>query len=89
MPPSSPDFAALATEQRVHRSVYTDPAVFAAEQERIFRRAWLYVGHESQVREAGDWLLTRLGPDEMVLIRGEGARSRFSTTAVRIRAPGW
>lgn len=72
MPPSSPDFAALAAEQRVHRSVYTDPAVFAAEQERIFRRAWLYVGHESQVREAGDWLLTRLGPDEMILIRGEG-----------------
>lgn len=72
MPPSSPGFAALSTEQRVHRSVYTDPAVFAAEQERIFRRAWLYVGHESQVREAGDWLLTRLGPDEMILIRGEG-----------------
>lgn len=66
------DFAALANERAVHRSVYTDPAVFAAEQERIFRRAWLYVGHESQVPEAGSWLLTRLGPDEMILMRGEG-----------------
>ena len=41
------DFSALASERAVHRSVYTDPAVFAAEQTRIFRRAWLYVGHES------------------------------------------
>lgn len=65
------DFSALASESAVHRSVYTDPAVFAAEQERIFRRAWLYVGHESQVPSTGDWLLTQLGPDEMILIRGE------------------
>ena len=71
MPSNSPDFTALATAQRVHRSVYTDPAVFAAEEQRIFRRAWLYVGHESQVNAAGDWLLTRLGPDEMILIRGD------------------
>ena len=65
------DFSALASERAVHRSVYTDPAVFAGEQARIFRRAWLYVGHESQVPAVGDWLLTQLGPDEMILIRGE------------------
>jgi len=29
----------------VHRAAYIDPAVFELEQERIFRRAWLYVGH--------------------------------------------
>jgi phenylpropionate dioxygenase-like ring-hydroxylating dioxygenase large terminal subunit len=68
---SSQDFSSLVTEQSVHRSVYTDPAVFAAEQDRIFRRAWLYVGHESQVARTGDWILTRLGPDEMILIRGQ------------------
>jgi phenylpropionate dioxygenase-like ring-hydroxylating dioxygenase large terminal subunit len=55
----------------VHRAAYTDPAVFELEQERIFRRAWLYVGHESEVREAGDHVLTRLGPDEVILVRRE------------------
>jgi phenylpropionate dioxygenase-like ring-hydroxylating dioxygenase large terminal subunit len=68
----SSDFADLVTDLRVHRAVYTDPQVFALEQERIFRRAWLYVGHESQVPERGDWVLTRLGPQEMILIRGDG-----------------
>lgn len=55
----------------VHRAAYADPAVFALEQERIFRRAWLYVGHESEVRRPGDYVLRRLGPDEVLLVRGE------------------
>lgn len=55
----------------VHRAAYTDPALFALEQERIFRRAWLYVGHESEVPEPGDHILARLGPDEVILARRE------------------
>lgn len=63
------DIAALATDERVHRAVYVDPAVFRLETERLFRRAWLYVGHESEIPAAGDWVLTRLGPDEVILVR--------------------
>jgi phenylpropionate dioxygenase-like ring-hydroxylating dioxygenase large terminal subunit len=61
----------LLKENGVHRDAYVDPAVFALEQERIFRRAWLYVGHESEVPKAGDHVLTRLGPEEVVLVRQE------------------
>jgi phenylpropionate dioxygenase-like ring-hydroxylating dioxygenase large terminal subunit len=45
--------------------------VFALEQERIFRRVWLYVAHESEVPRAGDYVLTRLGPEEVILARGD------------------
>lgn len=55
----------------VHRAAYIDPAVFALEQERIFRRAWLYVAHESEVPDAGDYVLARLGPEEVILVRRE------------------
>jgi phenylpropionate dioxygenase-like ring-hydroxylating dioxygenase large terminal subunit len=61
----------LVREGAVHRAAYIDPAVFALEQERIFRRVWLYVGHESEVPNAGDYILTRLGPDEVILVRRE------------------
>ena len=61
----------LWRENSVHRAAYVDPAVFAIEQERIFRRAWLYVGHESEVPRAGDYVLRRLGPDEVLLVRRE------------------
>jgi len=64
------DIAALWRGDAVHRAAYTDPAVFALEQERIFRRAWLYVAHESEVPRAGDYVLRRLGPDEVLLVRG-------------------
>jgi phenylpropionate dioxygenase-like ring-hydroxylating dioxygenase large terminal subunit len=61
----------LVRGERVHRAAYTDPHVFALEEERIFRRVWLYVAHESEVPGLGDYVLTRLGPEEVVLVRGE------------------
>ena len=65
------DAADLVRDGRAHRSAYTDPAVFALELERIFGRAWLYVGHESEVPARGDWILTRLGAAEVILARQE------------------
>ena len=34
---------------------YFDPAIFAQEQAQIFKQSSLYVGHEIQVPEPGDW----------------------------------
>jgi phenylpropionate dioxygenase-like ring-hydroxylating dioxygenase large terminal subunit len=61
----------LVRGNAIHRAAYIDPAVFALEEERIFRRAWLYVAHESEVPKPGDHILARLGPDEVILARRE------------------
>src|SRR5262249_9447085 len=55
------DIAKLIEPGRVHRDVYTDPDIFELEMERIFGRAWLFVGHASQVPQAGDFVTTELG----------------------------
>jgi phenylpropionate dioxygenase-like ring-hydroxylating dioxygenase large terminal subunit len=55
----------------VHRAVYVDPEVFRLEQERIFRRAWLYLAHESEIPAPGDYVLTTLGPEEVIVVRRE------------------
>jgi phenylpropionate dioxygenase-like ring-hydroxylating dioxygenase large terminal subunit len=39
----------------VSRAALADPAVFEREQRRIFDHAWLYLGHESEVRVPGDF----------------------------------
>ncbi|MCL2430229.1 MAG: Rieske 2Fe-2S domain-containing protein, partial [Alphaproteobacteria bacterium] len=64
----------LVEAGRVHRRVYTDPAVFELEMERIFGRTWLYVGHESQIPKPGDYFATELGRQPVIMTRhGDGS----------------
>jgi phenylpropionate dioxygenase-like ring-hydroxylating dioxygenase large terminal subunit len=63
------EIAKLVEPGRVHRRVYSDPDVFELEMERIFGRAWLYVGHTSQVPKPGDYITTELGRQPMVMTR--------------------
>ena len=37
----------------VHRDVYLSPELFDLEMERLWRRTWVYVGHDSQVPAGG------------------------------------
>lgn len=59
----------LVQADRVHHSLYTDPAIFELEMDRLFGRAWLLLGHESQVRKAGDFFTTRLGREPVIVTR--------------------
>jgi phenylpropionate dioxygenase-like ring-hydroxylating dioxygenase large terminal subunit len=66
---SAEDLSKLVQPGRVHRRLYTDPAIFDLEMERIFGAAWVYIGHESQIKNPGDYFATRLGRKPMVMVR--------------------
>ena len=55
---------------RVRREVYTDPAIFELEMQRIHERVWIYCGHESQVPKTGDYYAVQIGRQPMVMVRG-------------------
>jgi len=59
----------LVRSDSVHRSVYYDQTIFDLEMERIFGRAWVYVGHESEVKEVGDYVTRRVGRRPVILSR--------------------
>ena len=61
--------AALVEPDRVHRLAYTDQELFDLEMERIFEKLWIYIGHESQVKEPGDYYLARVGRQPMMMTR--------------------
>lgn len=65
----SHNYADLAQVDRTHSSLYTDPEVYREELERIFYRSWVYVAHESEVPEPGDFKTTFIGDVPIVVSR--------------------
>jgi len=59
----------LVGRGRVHRRFYTDPAVFEEERRRIFRRVWLWLGHDSQLKRPGDFFTTRMAGERIIVAR--------------------
>jgi len=63
------DYDALVHEDRVHRRLYTDPAIFAEEMEKIFGGVWVYLAHESQIPQTDDYVTGRLGLRPIIVVR--------------------
>ena len=81
-----PPIRDLIEPDRVHRSVYTDQAIFDREIDRIFETIWVYCGHESQIRNPGDYHTVQIGRQPMVMVRTNERKIACSTTAARIAA---
>ncbi len=66
---------------RVNRRAFVDPAILEREQRLIFDRCWLYLGHESEIPAAGDFLTRKVGGRELIFVRGRdgAARALFNT----------
>ena len=60
---------ALVRDQEVHRDVYVSEEVFQLEMEHMFPNSWVYVGHDSQVPNPGDYFGTTIGTQPVLLVR--------------------
>src|SRR5699024_997172 len=56
-------------EDAVHGKIYTDETVFKMELEKIFEKTWVYVAHESEVANPGDYKTTRMGKQPVIVTR--------------------
>jgi PAH dioxygenase large subunit len=77
----------LVSEERheVSRRVYADPEIFEFEQDRLFRRTWLFLAHESELSNAGDYVTRELAGEPVVLIRGDDGKIRGFLNSCRHR----
>lgn len=56
--------------------IYHDEEIFRLERERLFGRAWVFVAHESEVPEPGDYVVRRVLADSFIIARGEDGEVR-------------
>ncbi len=60
---------------------FTDPRVLQWEIEQIFMGGWLTVGHESQLRERGDYVMVEIGRESVFVVADdEGEPHAFLNT---------
>ena len=68
-PAQAQRFDALIRPDHVHGSLYTDPAIYQLELDRIWRRGWVYVGHVSEVPNPNDYVMKSIGPEPILMTR--------------------
>ena len=53
----------------VSREIFVSADIYDQEQEQVFARAWLFVGHESQIPKPGDFFVSSMGEESVILCR--------------------
>lgn len=74
-----------ATDFCVDPRVYTEPAIFAAEMRRIFWRSWVYVAHESEIPNSGDFRTSAVGLTPVIVTRDGNGEIRVLVNTCRHR----
>jgi phenylpropionate dioxygenase-like ring-hydroxylating dioxygenase large terminal subunit len=68
------NYHGLVKNDRVHGSVYTDPSIFDDEMDKIFGRGWVYVGHASEIPKPGDFRVTDIGRQSVIMVRDDSGQ---------------
>jgi len=66
----------LAADEYVDSRIYSDQEIFEEEQEKIFKKAWIPVCHESEMPEAYDFRTTTVAAEPIVITRGKDMKVR-------------
>ena len=73
------DLTAIVADVRrgmIPAHIYNDPEIFALERDRLFARAWIFVAHESEIPQPGDYVVRRVLADSFIVARDEHSTVR-------------
>jgi phenylpropionate dioxygenase-like ring-hydroxylating dioxygenase large terminal subunit len=82
------DLGDLVSEDgsRLGRPLFYDTDVYEAERQRIFQRCWLFVAHESQIPDKGDFVTSYMGEEPVIVGRTRDGAIHVSVNSCSHRA---
>ncbi|MBL4639717.1 MAG: Rieske 2Fe-2S domain-containing protein [Kordiimonadaceae bacterium] len=63
------DWEYLIQDEKVHRSVYTDPDFFQEEMTKVFGGLWTYLCHESEIPKTNSFKRVKMGLRPLIVTR--------------------
>ena len=69
----------------ISREIFVSEEIYQQEQEQVFNRSWLFVGHESQVPKPGDYFVSGMGEESVILCRDRESKLHVFLNSCRHR----
>src|SRR5436309_15997956 len=79
-----PGLVDLAAGQ-ISREIFVNDEIYQEELERVFARAWLFVGHESQIPNPVDFFVSSMGEESVILCRDRAGKVHVFLNSCRHR----
>ena len=76
----------LVSSDRVATPMYTSAELFEQEQEKIFRKTWVWVAHASEVPDKGSFKLSKVGLEPVIVVRDRKSQFHVMVNRCRHRA---
>ena len=65
--------------------IFADDNIYQQETEKLFLRTWIFLAHEDQLRNYGDFLSTYIGADRILVVRQRDGSIKALLNACRHR----
>jgi nitrite reductase/ring-hydroxylating ferredoxin subunit len=75
----------LDTDWTVPAKLLNDPEVHKVERQRVFGKTWVFLGHESEIPEPGDYVVRYISEDQFIVTKDENGEIRAHFNSCRHR----